>query len=148
MFYFIFFSDSIYCCFFVFYPIRSIYIWFSSFKTYFMAFTVQYINTIKDLTTIFPMMFPIWYLHSSDSKRSSINSSALSLIMISLLSLFECITRSSSLPLKEIKLIAIVNWGFHVSDFFMMFFKYGLIILRYSSIDCVLFLPSLLSYSI
>ena len=94
------------------------------------------------------MMFPIWYLHSSDSKRSSINSSALSLIMISLLSLFECITRSSSLPLKEIKLIAIVNLGFHVSDFFMMFFKYGLIILRYSSIDCVLFLPSLLSYSI
>ena len=39
------------------------------------------------------------------------SSSALSLIMISILSLFECITRSSSssLSLEEIKLIAIVN---------------------------------------
>ena len=39
----------------------------------------------------------------------SINSPTLPLIMISLSSLFECIICSSSLSLKEIKLIAIVN---------------------------------------
>ena len=48
------------------------------------------------------------------------------------------------------KLIAIVNWIFHISDFlrsFMMSFKYGLILLRYSSIDRILFLSPLLLYS-
>ena len=38
--------------------------------------------------------------------------------MISVLSLFECIMHSSSLSLEEIKLIAIVNWIFHGSNFF------------------------------
>ena len=45
----------------------------------------------------------------------------------SMLSLFECITRFSSLSIEEIKLFAIVNWIFHVSDFlrlFIMSFKY------------------------
>ena len=68
-----------------------------------------------------------------------------------MLSLFECITHSSSLSLEEIKLIAIFNWIFHVSDFlrlFMMSFKYGLILLRYSLTDRVLFLSTLLSNSI
>ena len=39
--------------------------------------------------------------------------------------------------LGETKLIAIVNWIFHVSDFsrFFISFKYGLILLRYSSIN-------------
>ena len=65
---------------------------------------------------------------------------ALTLILISMLSLFE-----------EVKLSAIINWIFHVSDFlrsFMMSFKYVLILLRYPSTDYVLFLSSLLSYSI
>ena len=47
-----------------------------------------------------------------------------------MLSFFECITRSRSLPMKEIALFAIVNWIFHVSDFlrlFMMTFKYDFI---------------------
>ena len=65
---------------------------------------------------------------------------------------FECITHSSSLSsLEEIRLIAIVNWIFHVSDFsrlFMMPFKYSLILLRYSSTDNILFLSTLHSYSI
>ena len=59
------------------------------------------------------------------------------------LSLFVYITRSSSWSSKDIKLIAIVNWIFHVSDVlrsFMISFKYGLILLRYSSIDSVLLL--------
>ena len=68
-----------------------------------------------------------------------------------MLSLFECITRSPSLSLEEMKLVAIVNLIFHVSDFlgfFVVSFKYGLILLRYSSFDSVLFLSPLLSYSI
>ena len=36
--------------------------------------------------------------------------------MISMLSLFECMAPSSPMSLQEIKLIAIVNWNFHVSD--------------------------------
>ena len=78
------------------------------------------------------------YLFLSESKSSS----ALSFIMISMLSIFECITRSSSLSMKKLKLIAIVNWIFHVSDFlrvFMMLLKYCLILLRYSSTDSVSF---------
>ena len=74
--------------------------------------------------------------------------SASSLIIIALLL---CITHSSSLPLEETKLVAIVNWIFHVSDFFrlfMMSFKYGLILLIYSLTESVLFLSPLVSYSI
>ena len=73
-----------------------------------------------------------------------------SLFMVSLLSLFECVTRFSSLSLEEIKLIAIVNWIFHVSDSLRIFmsFKYGLILLKYASTNSVLFQPVLLSYSI
>ena len=64
---------------------------------------------------------------------------------------FECITHSSSLSVEEIKVIAITNWIFYVSDFLRLFivpFKYGLISLRYSSTDGPLFLSLLLSYSI
>ena len=85
------------------------------------------------------------------SKRYVINLSALSLTMISLLSLLECITCSLSLSLEEIKLIAIVNWFFRVSEFlrsFMISFKYRLILLRYSSSDSFLFISPLFSYSI
>ena len=60
--------------------------------------------------------------------------------MISMLSLFECITRS--LSMEEMKLFAIARQTFHVSHFFlrlfMMSFKYGLTLLRYSSTDSVL----------
>ena len=71
--------------------------------------------------------------------------------MIFMLLLFECITHSSPLSIEEIKLFAIVNWIFQVSDFlrlFMMCFKYGLTLLRDSSTDSVLFESPLLSYSI
>ena len=53
--------------------------------------------------------------------------------------------------LEDIKLITIVNSIFHVSDFwslFLMSFKHGLISLRYSLIDRVLFPSPLVSYSI
>ena len=71
--------------------------------------------------------------------------------IIFMLSLFECITRSSSVPLEEIILIASVNAIFYVSyisGLFIISFKYGLILLRYFSIDSALFLSLLLSYSI
>ena len=63
--------------------------------------------------------------------------------MISMLGLFECITCSSSLSIKKIKLFTIFNRIFYVSDFlklFIMSFKCGLILLRYSSTDSILFL--------
>ena len=63
--------------------------------------------------------------------------------MIFMLSLFQWITNSLSFPLGEVKLIAIVNWIFHVSDnlrLFMKCRKCGLILLRYSSTDNALFL--------
>ena len=55
------------------------------------------------------------------------------------------------MSMVEIKLFAIVNWIFHVSDFLRLFMtsvKYGLILLRYSETDSVLFLSSLLLHSI
>ena len=67
-----------------------------------------------------------------------------------MLLLSECITCSSSLSTEETNLFAIVNWIFPVSNFlrlFMMSFKYGLISLRYSSTDSVLFPSLLLLYS-
>ena len=67
-----------------------------------------------------------------------------------MLSVLEYVTRSSSVYLEEIKLIAIINWIFHVADLlrsFMISFKYGLTLLRDYSIDRVFFLSSLLSYS-
>ena len=67
-----------------------------------------------------------------------------------MLSLFECITRSLSLFMEEIKLFSVVNWIFYVSDFtrsFVMSFTDCLILLKHSSSDSVLFLSLLLSYS-
>ena len=72
--------------------------------------------------------------------------------MTFMLSLFECITRSSSLPSsEEEKLGIIVNWIFHVTAClrsFIMSLKYGLILSRYPSTDSILFLSPLLLYSI
>ena len=69
------------------------------------------------------------------------NSSGSSLMMISMLSLFESIT--CSLSIEEINLLAIFIQIFHVSGFlklFSMSFKYGLVLLRYSLAGKILFL--------
>ena len=53
--------------------------------------------------------------------------------------------QSLSLSIEGIKLFVTVNWIFHLSDFlrlFMISFRYGLILLRYSSTNSVLFLSS------
>ena len=54
------------------------------------------------------------------------------------------------LSLEQTKLIAIVNWIFTYQTFwdYLLSFKNGLILLRYSSIDKVLLLSLLFSYSI
>ena len=91
----------------------------------------------------------IRYLERIYWKRSSIVSSALSLIIISMLWLLQGITNSSSLFLKNIKLIPIFNWIIPVSDFLksiMTSFNYGLVSLKYSLADSNLFLNRLLSY--
>ena len=70
--------------------------------------------------------------------------------MISILSLFECIACSSSVSLEETKLTAVASWIFQVSDVLrslMIFLKYRLILLRYSSVDRVSFLSPSLSYA-
>ena len=82
-------------------------------------------------------------------KRSSIISSALSVIMISMLWLLQGIPNSSSLFLKNIKLIPIFNWIVPVSEFLksiMTSFNYGLVSLKYSLADNNLFINRLLSY--
>ena len=70
-----------------------------------------------------------------DSKTSSITPSASPTVMIFILSLYECITCSSLVSLEETRLIAAVNWIFHVLYFlrlFMISLKYGLISSIYS----------------
>ena len=116
----------------------------------FILWQLWYNNWTESKTN--PLLFIdsqlLWYLSLSESKTYFITSS--SLIMISVFSLFECITRSSSLSKEEIKLFGIVNWIFYESDFFrlsLISFKYGLILLRYSSTNSISFLLPILSFS-
>ena len=69
------------------------------FKNNFITYIIQ--PKIKSLCLI-DVSNPIFHLVRSDSKRFLLTSSALSLIMISILSLFEYITHSSSLYLENI----------------------------------------------
>ena len=122
----IFFIDRIYCFFFCFYPIKRIYISSTSFKVY-----VKWTQSkIKSLLFI-DVSSPIWKLWRRYSKSFPITSFAFSLIKISMLLLFECIKLSLSLSLVHIKLVTIVNWIFHLSDFLGLFtpFKHSLILL-------------------
>ena len=144
---FIFFIDRIYCYFFVFYPVRRIYIWSTMIWIYFITFIM---STIKDklttfhqfqiiLTSIFQWIKKLFYYFIF----FAINHDFYFVILL----FFECITRSSSLSMEETKLFAIANSIFHVSDFlrrFIMSFKYGVILFRYSSTDKLLFLSPLL----
>ena len=49
--------DEIYCCFFIFHPIRRSYIWSTTIKIYFMEFIIQQINTIKNEIALFHRCF-------------------------------------------------------------------------------------------
>ena len=63
----------------------------------------------------------IWYLERSSSRSYLVTSFTLSYVITFVLSLFQCITCSSSVSLEEIKLTAIVNWTVHVPDFWRSF---------------------------
>ena len=97
---------------------ESIYISSTAFQINFMTFIIQWMNVIEDnsLPSIDSRLF--WYLFLNESKIYFTTSSASSLIMISMLSHFECIARSTALSIEEIKFFAFVNWIFHVSGFF------------------------------
>ena len=75
-------------------------------------------NTINQLSKkncyLFIVFYkPVWYLKWSDSKTFWITSSVFLPFPIFMLSLFECITHSSPVSLKEKKVFAIVNWNFY-----------------------------------
>ena len=68
------------------------------YQIYFMTFVIKDIDTIKgkfSTSHLFPTQFDIY--EEVIQKDFVVTSCALSLIMISMLSLFECISRSSSL---------------------------------------------------
>ena len=52
----IFYIDRIYCCFFIFYPVKWIYIWSITTEIYFMTFIIQRSNIIKGKWTNY------WYI--------------------------------------------------------------------------------------
>ena len=54
---FIIFIFRIYCCFFVFYPVRRLYLWPTTFKIYFMTFAIQQLDWIENKTTSYYWCF-------------------------------------------------------------------------------------------
>ena len=69
----------------------------------------QNIKSKIELLSLIDVSEPVCYIERSDSKISSTTPFALSQDINSMLLRFEWIARSSSTPLEEIKLIAIVN---------------------------------------
>ena len=69
-------------------------------------------NIIQEKLTTFHQFEIILISIFSEVKSSFITPSALSLIIISILSRFECLTRSSSLSMEELKLFAIGQLNF------------------------------------
>ena len=96
-----------------------------------MTLKTQYTNIIKDKLPPFIDSKLFCYLFLSESKSSSITSSALSLIMVSISSLFECITCSSSLSMDERKFFAIVNSIFYVSELSRLFISHLIVLYFY-----------------
>ena len=141
--FFIFFIERIYFCFFAFYPIRRIYI-----RYQYSDLLYGIYNTINEHNQRQSFYFSSIFLNHFEIQSASITSSASSLIMVSMLSLFHCIACPSSLSsLDKVKLIVIVNWILHVSDvlrLFMVSFRYGLVLLRYFLIHSVFLSPFLL----
>ena len=108
----------IYCYFFPFNPVLRINIWTTTSKIYLMTFVIRQLNWNKNkITSFYVSKFP-WYLEQSDSKSSS-TTSFVSLLRCKFyfILLLECIIRSSSASFEEIKLIVIVNWIFHLQEF-------------------------------
>ena len=110
----ILFIDRIYCCLFIFYPVRRIQHDWNLFYEICNTTTEHNWRQTHYLSMILNY-FDIYF--QVNQKVFFITSSASSLHIISMLSLFDCITRSSSFwSLEELKVTVIVNWIFHVSD--------------------------------
>ena len=92
-----------------FYPVRRIYIWSTTNQIYFMTFFIKQINTIflfyNEITT-----FHRYFQQNLTSIKTRFTKffdnfiCFIIVMMISSSSLFECITRSSSVSLEQIKL--------------------------------------------
>ena len=107
------FIDGIYYCFFVFYPIRRIYIDPPPNLFHGIYNSINEHSQIWNCyrSSMIQTQFNIWKEVIETS--SAVTSFALSLIMISKLLIYEYIIRSSSFSLKDIKLTAI-GFGFSV----------------------------------
>ena len=103
---------QIYGCFFVFYLVRRLYIWFTEFKVYFVTFAIQQLEWIENKITSSLMFLHQFGIFEEKKLKKFINQ-----VINSVLSLFECITTcSSSTSLEQIKLIAIVNWTLQITE--------------------------------
>ena len=119
-------------------------LWCSATVIVFWKYLSSFLNTIKYEITIFHWSFqPNLISWNKWFKKFFYNFICLIINHDFYVVTVWIITRSSSLSLKERKLIAIINWIFHASNFlrfFMISFNYGLISLRYLSTNNVLFL--------
>ena len=131
---YIFFIDSIFWCFGVFYSVRRIYIWSTTIDSdlfYEICNTRNEHNGRQTHYLLIDFSNQIWYQETSELKSFLVTSSALPLIMISLLSLF-----NHFIVFRRNKINCCFFFIFHLSDvvrLFMISFKYGLILLRYFS---------------
>ena len=99
---------------FVFYQLGRLYTWSNMIRIHFITFVIQQIaQSKKKLLPFMNFSNTVWCLERSDWKSSSITSFTLSLIIISLVSFFKCITSI----LKINKLIVIINWTLRMSNF-------------------------------
>lgn len=121
------------------------------FQTYFITFLMQQINTMKDKTTTFHWCSQRDMMSSKKWFKKFFSKLICLLIIISVLSLSEWITRSSSTYLEEIQLTVIANWIFLVWFYlrlFMVSFKFGLISSMYSLIDSLILIVITFMYNI
>ena len=131
---YIFFIDSIFWCFGVFYSVRRIYIWSTTIDSdlfYEICNTRNEHNGRQTHYLLIDFSNQIWYQETSELKSFLVTSSALPLIMISLLSLF-----NHFIVFRRNKINCCFFFIFHLPDvvrLFMISFKYGLILLRYFS---------------
>ena len=91
----------------------------------------MHLMTFIDFSRLF------WYLEGTDPKGFLITISSLSLVTISMFSLYEYISCSPSTLKEDIKLISANNWIIHVTDFLklLLIFWHGLIFSMYCSDD-------------
>ena len=124
---------------FIFHPIKRVYI--QSTKYFFMSFVVQLMNTIKyEMTTFYWPFQP-----NLISRKNWLKNLFYNFIFFIINHHFYFI----ALQMQDMQLIAIIKWISPVSDFlrlFMISFKYGWVLLTFSSINSVLFLSPLILY--